>query len=139
MEKYLAMINAQGYYCNACDRYHAPHEMKHRYTLETLGEWDGKNATIVRHDVFCPSCGYDDELEDFDLRLWSHLIAYKRATGTPMTFVYPLFDRETNGEAYGWERVTDEDELESIAHNYCIEVLEIGYVDGVITVKVDLV
>ena len=137
MTNYEKLLTAKGYYCNMCDTYHAPDEMLHRYTLETLGEWCGQLATTKSHEVLCPNCNHTDEIEEFDPFMGSHLVAYQAATDTPMTFAYPLFDRATNGETYGYSTTTSVEELEQIADWYCIEVLDIESVEGNIVIRVD--
>lgn len=137
MDNYTKPITAKGYYCYMCDTYHAPDEMLHRYTIETVGEWCGQPATEKSHEMLCPNCNHTDEIEEFDPFMWSHLRAYKEATETLMTFVYPLFDRDTDGPTYGFDRTTSYDELEEIADRYCIEVLTIEEQDGEIVVTVD--
>lgn len=137
MKQYMELINAKGYYCNMCDTYHAPNELKHRYTLESLGEWDGNNAAITKHEIICPTCDHDDELEPFDLRLWSHLRAYHLAKNVPMVFKYPLFDRETNGVTYGYAETLSCEVLEEIADWYCIEVVKVEKINEDIVVTVD--
>jgi hypothetical protein len=137
MTNYDKLMNAKGYYCNMCDTYHTDNELKHRYTVESVGVWDGSNGVIVAHEMECPTCRHDDELEDFDRTMWSHLRAYRIATDTPMTFVYPLFDRATNGPTYGYDDTPCPDELEKIADRYCIDVLAIEERDGEIVVTVD--
>lgn len=138
MNNYARLITARGYYCNMCDTYHDQSETLHRYTVETLGEWCGQPATIKHEETLCPNCYHGaDDLETFDAYAWTHLRAYREATDTPMTFVYPLFDRATDGETYGFDSTTSADELEEIADNYCIEVLNIEEQNGEIVVTVD--
>lgn len=137
MNNYEKLLTAKGYYCEMCDTYHTDNDIKHRYTVESVGVWDGSNGVVVAHEMECPTCHHDDEFVDFDRTMWSHLRAYKEATATPMTFVYPLFDRATDGPTYGFDRTTSHDELEEIADRYCIEVLTIEERDGEIVVTVD--
>lgn len=137
MTNYNKLMTAKGYYCNMCDTYHTDNDIKHRYTLECVGVWDGSNGVVVAHEMECPTCRHDDEFEDFDCNLWSHLRAYRIATDTPMRFVYPLFDRATDGPTYGYDYTPNPDELEEIADRYCIDVLTIEEQDGEIVVTVD--
>lgn len=137
MNNYEKLMSATGYYCNICDTYHTSNDIKHRYTVESVGEWNGSNGVVVAHEMECPICRHNDELEDFDAFQWSHLRAYRIATDTPMRFMYPLFDRDTDGPTYGYDYTTSPDELEKIADWYCIEVLTIKEQDGEIVVTVD--
>lgn len=136
MANYFTLMNANGYYCNSCDTYHDSEEMKHRYIIETIGEWCGQPAEESHHEVYCPECN-DEDLETFSYMLWSHLRAYHFAKDLPMTFKYPLFDRETNGPTTGYAETLSADILEEIADWYCIEVVKIEEVDGDIVVTVD--
>ena len=54
-----------------------------------------------------------------------------------MTFKYPLFDRETNGETYGYAETSSAKALEELADWYCIEVIEVEENDGEIVVTVE--
>lgn len=141
MNNYTKLMTATGYYCNMCDTYHPTTDMIHRYTVQTIGEWDGTASAgmVVDHEIECPLCRNtdNDELEEFDVFQWSHLRAFHRATGTPMTFTYPLFDRDTDGPTYGYAQTESAKELETIADYYCIEVLSFSEVDGEIKVLVD--
>jgi hypothetical protein len=137
MNNYTKLMTATGYYCNMCDTYHTDNDIKHRYTVESVGVWDGSNGVIVAHEIECPTCRHDDELEKFDAFQWSHLRAFHKATGMPMTFTYPLFDRDTDGPTYGYAETASVDELERIADLYCIDVLSFSEADGDIKVLVD--
>lgn len=139
MKEYTALTTVKGYYCNMCDRYHAPDEIKHRYTVESMGEWNGSNGVTVAHEIECPNCGcrHNSDLEPFNLRLWSHLVAYQRATETPMMFECPVFDRATNGPTTGYEWVATADEVEKKADWYCIEVEDVRYDAEGIVVRLD--
>lgn len=119
------MLNTNGYYCNYCGKFYKSEEIKHRYIVETLGEWGGQPATYKSHTMLCPECDEDGELEVFNYMLWSHLVAYIEATDTAVEINYPLFDRETNGETYGYGTTTSCDLVEEIADWYCIEVLKV--------------
>lgn len=129
------MLTAKGYYCNYCGKYFE--NVKHRYIVETIGEWEGQPATYKTHDILCPECSEDGELEPFDYMMWSHLVAYVEATDRAIEIKYPLFDRETNGETYGYGTTTSCELLEEIADWYCIEVVKVEEVDGEILVEVD--
>lgn len=137
MQNYIKLTNAQGYYCAMCDSYHEIGNIKHRYTIETLGEWNGENATIIAHEMECPTCRHDDEWEKFNYMNWSHLRAFQEATKIPMIFRYPLFDRATNGETYDHEQTTSAEKIEEIADWYCIEIVKVELIEGTITVTVD--
>ena len=137
MKEYTALVTARGYYCNMCDHYHTTNEIKHRYTVESVGEWDGSNGVTVAHEMECPTCHHDDELEVFNYRLWSHLVAYQRATGAPMVFECPIFDRDTNGPTTGYEWVATADEVEKKADWYAIEVEDVRYDAEGIVVRLD--
>lgn len=139
MNNYEKMMTAGGHYCYRCDRYHATADIIHRYTVQTVGEWDGTATAgaVIAHEMECPTCAHTDDLETFDPMQWTHLRAYAEATATPMTFIYPLFDMATGGPTYGYDRTASCDALERIADRYCIEVLTIGEQDGNITVTVD--
>lgn len=119
---YNNLINAGGYYCNMCDTYHETKEMRHRYFIESIGEWNGQTAEKFHHEVACPECGHMDELEPFSYTDWSHLRAYFLAKDVPMVFRYPIFDRETNGPTTGHCETLSVDVLEELAGWYCIEV-----------------
>ena len=136
MLTYERLMKAKGYYCNYCDTYHEAHEIKHRYTIETMGEWKGETPTILDHSMHCP-CGSDKEIEPFDPMLWSHLRAYWEANDVPMTFLCPIFDHETNGITTGWEDVNTPDRVEKLADWYCIEVQKIEVKNNIITVTVE--
>ena len=131
------LINATGYYCNRCDTYHTNEEMKHRYTIETVGEWNGQPATYTNHEIICPKCGRNDEWEKFDKMSWSHIVAYLEAMNEAVEFRYPLFDRETSGPTYGYATTTSHELVEELADWYCIEVEKVELIDGetVITVE----
>ena len=141
MKKYTALVTAKGYYCNMCDRYHAESDMLHRYTFDCVGAWKGNFSAILPESIndtlLCPACKHDDELEDFDRYLWSHLVAYQRATGAPMVFECPIFDRDTNGPTTGYEWVATADEVEEKADWYAIEVEDIRYDAEGIVVRLD--
>ena len=137
MDNYNKLLTAKGYYCYMCDTYHTDNEMLHRYTIETVGEWCGQPATEKSHEMLCPNCHHTDEIEDFDRYLWSHLVAYQRATGVPMVFECPIFDRDTNGPTTGYEWVATADEVEEKADWYAIEVEDIRYDAEGIVVRLD--
>ena len=134
---YKNLIMANGYYCGRCDTYHETDEMKHRYTIETVGEWQGQPVEYTHHEMFCPKCNNDDEIEEFSPYLWSHLKAYHLGRDVPMTFKYPLFDRETNGPTYGHGETLSAEIVEELADWYCIEVEKIEEIDGEIVVTVE--
>ena len=134
---YKNLITANGYYCNWCDKYHDTNEMKHRYFIETIGEWNGQPAEEFRHEIACPACGHGDELEPFNHLCWSHLRAYHLAKDVPMTFKYPLFDRETNGPTTGYGETLSAEILKELADMYCIEVETVEDTDEGILVTVE--
>ena len=134
---YKNLIKADGYYCDHCNTYHSNANMKHRYTFETIGEWCGQPAKEFHHEVYCPECGHDTDLETFDYMLWSHLKAYEYAEDVRMAFRYPLFDRTTNGPTYAYEKTYSSDRVEAEADHYCIEVIEIAEKGGEIIVTVE--
>lgn len=138
MTDFQRLITANGYYCNYCDAYHENSEMRYRYVIEVVGEWDGKPVKPTAHEVICPKCGCDgDDLEPFEYLLWSHLRAYYIAKDIPMTFRYPLFDKETDGPTMGYGKTLSVEVLEELAEWYCIEVQEVEEVDGEIVVTVE--
>lgn len=137
LSTYNKLISANGYYCNMCDTYHDNEEMKHRYFVETVGEWNGQPANDFRHEIICPECGHGDELENFNYLYWSHLRAYHLTKDVPMTFKYPLFDRETNGPTTGYDETPSVDELEKLADWYCIEVEKVEEINGEIVITVE--
>lgn len=130
-------MTAKGYYCNMCDTYHHLHEIKHRYVVECVGEWDGRNHRTIEHAIICPTCNDYDELEFFDRKCWSHLVAYQRATGLPLVFEYPIFDRENNGPTLGYKRATTAEKVEEIADWYCIDVESIRFENDEIIVRIE--
>lgn len=137
MTDFQRLITANGYYCNMCDTYHENSEMRHRYVIEVVGEWDGKPVEPTTHEIICPECGREDEHEPFQYLFWSHLRAYHIAKNVPMTFKYPLFDRETDGPTVGHGMTLSVDTLEELADWYCIEVQEVEEVNGEIVVTVE--
>lgn len=137
MTDFQRLITANGYFCNYCDTYHENSEMRHRYVIEVVGEWDGKPVEPTTHEIICPECGREDEHEPFEHMLWSHLRAYHIAKNVPMTFKYPLFDRETDGPTVGHGMTLSVDTLEELADWYCIEVQEVEEVNGEIVVTVE--
>lgn len=138
MTDFQRLITANGYYCNYCDTYRDNSEMRHRYIIEITGEWDGKPVEPTAHDVICPECGCDDvDLEPFNYKIWSHLRAYHLAKKIPMTFKYPLFDRETEGPTTDYGEVLSVEVLEELADWYCIEVQEVEEANGEIVITVE--
>lgn len=139
MSIYEQIMNAKGYYCTACDRYHET--VKHRYTVETVGEWDGLTApTFINDTILCPECGdrYTDDLEEFDPTLWSHLKAYATAKDLCVEYRFPIVDPENDYSTMGYSNTLSADivEEESDKVRCCIEVLTIeGTPDGL---KVEL-
>lgn len=134
---YKNLMKADGYYCDHCNTYHSNADMIHKYTIETIGEWCGQPAKEFRHEVCCPECGHDTDLEPFDYMLWSHLKAYEFEKDVRMAFRYPLFDRATNGPTYGYEKTYSSEKVETEADHYCIEVIEITEKDEEIVVTVE--
>jgi hypothetical protein len=139
-KEFNELTNANGFYCNYCDKYTAYDDMIHRYESEYRGEYCGQQALEYIHSLKCPNCHRDtedDDVEEFDYMQWTHLKAYVNAMDVINIQVkYPKVDEFTN-ETIGYGITDDFENLEDIADYYCIEVLSVELLDDMIEVEVD--
>lgn len=125
------MLNEQlkevkGYYCNYCNKFYAPEEVKRTYNIEVIGE--GVNAKILKYEyaIKCPEgCDGRDEFEEFNPNLWSHLVAYIEAKHSDrLTFKVPIYANDTDTTPIEYKYCTTVEEVEQIAGRLCVEVVK---------------
>lgn len=116
----------KGYYCNYCNKFYTPDEVKRVYNIEVVGE--GVNAKCLKYEctIKCPEgCDGRDEFEEFNPNFWSHLVAYIEAKHSDrLTFKVPLYANDTDTSPMGYKYCSTVDEVERIAGRLFVEVVK---------------